>query len=88
MKIRGNVVGTTLKPDKTLVKATNLTEEEKAQARDNIGAAAESVYVGSDTPPDMATVWIDPRGEPTCTEDWEFDMDDGTTEIRTVVVVS
>lgn len=40
MKIRGNVVGTTLRPDKALVKATNLTEEEKAQARANIGAAA------------------------------------------------
>ena len=41
MKIRGNVVGTTLKPDKTLVKATSLIEEEKAQARENIGAASQ-----------------------------------------------
>ena len=41
-KIRGNTVGTTLKPDKSLVKATNLTEEEKAIVRKNIGAAAEN----------------------------------------------
>ena len=39
MKIRGNVVGTTQKPEKVVVKATDLTEEQKAQARANIGAA-------------------------------------------------
>ena len=39
MKIRGNTVGTPIKPEKNLVKATDLTEEEKAQARENIGAA-------------------------------------------------
>ena len=38
MKIRGNTVGTTLKPKKVIVKATDLTEEQKAQARYNIGA--------------------------------------------------
>ena len=38
MKIRGNVVGTTQKPEKVVVKATGLTEEQKAQARENIGA--------------------------------------------------
>ena len=40
MKIRGNTVGTTIKPEKNLVKATNLTYEEQAQARRNIGAMA------------------------------------------------
>ena len=45
------------------------------------------VHFGSDTPPDDATVWIDPNGEPTSTEDWEFDMNDGTTDTKTVVVV-
>lgn len=45
MKIRGNVVGTTQKPEKVVVKATDLTEEQKAQARENIGAApAEKQY--------------------------------------------
>ena len=39
MKIRGNTVGTNMKPEKNLVKATNLTEEEKVMARENIGAA-------------------------------------------------
>ena len=37
MKIRGNTVGTTVKPERVLVKATDLTEEQKAQARANIG---------------------------------------------------
>ena len=40
MKIRGNTVGTTLRPEKNLVKATDLTPEEQAQARANIGAPA------------------------------------------------
>lgn len=40
MKIRGNTVGTPIKPKKVLVKSENLTEEEKALARANIGAAA------------------------------------------------
>lgn len=43
MKIRGNTVGTTLRPDKVIVKATNLTEKEKAQARANIGVAGSLV---------------------------------------------
>lgn len=37
-KIRGAVVGTPIKPEKTLIKATDLTEEQKAQVRANIGA--------------------------------------------------
>lgn len=41
MKIRGNTVGTPLKPEVILTKASGLTEEQKAQARANIGAAAE-----------------------------------------------
>ena len=40
MKIRGNTIGTPIKPEKNIIKATDLTEEEKAQARANIGAAA------------------------------------------------
>jgi hypothetical protein len=45
------------------------------------------VHVGSDAPPDTANIWINPEGEPTSTEEWEFDLDDGTTEEKTVVVV-
>lgn len=37
MKIRGNTVGTPIKPEKVVVKCQNLTEEEKAQARANFG---------------------------------------------------
>lgn len=40
MKIRGNVVGTTQKPEKVVVNATGLTEEEKAQARANFGVSS------------------------------------------------
>lgn len=44
------------------------------------------VHVGSDTPPDEATVWIDPNGDATSTEEWEFEMTDGRTVKKTVVV--
>ena len=44
------------------------------------------VYLGSNTPPDTAIVWVDPNGEPTSVEEWEFDMDNGDTEKKTVVV--
>lgn len=40
MKIRGNTVGTTIAPEKVLVKSENMTPEEQAQARQNIGAMA------------------------------------------------
>ena len=45
MKIRGNTVGTTLKPERAVVAATNLTPEQQKQARDNIGASALIVTV-------------------------------------------
>ena len=47
MKIRGNVVGTTIKPEKAVTKATSLTEEEKAQARSNIGVPEVSELVAA-----------------------------------------
>ncbi len=40
MIIRGNTIGTPMKPEKNLVKATAMTPEEQAQARKNIGAAS------------------------------------------------
>ena len=45
MKIRGNTVGTPMRPEKAvLVAAEAMTEEQKAQVRENIGAAsAESI---------------------------------------------
>ena len=45
MKIRGNTIGTPMRPDKAvLVGAEAMTEEQKAQMRENIGAAsAESL---------------------------------------------
>ena len=49
MKIRGNTIGTPIKPEKNLVKATNLTEDEKAQVRENIGVV--DVIVGAEGKP-------------------------------------
>lgn len=40
MKIRGNTIGTTISPEIVLAKPKELTEEQKALARANIGAAA------------------------------------------------
>lgn len=37
MKIRGTTITTPMKPESVVVKCKNLTEEEQAQARDNIG---------------------------------------------------
>lgn len=48
---------------------------------------ASGVYVGTGTPTDNAVVWVNPVGEPTATEDWEFDIDDGSTDTKTVVVI-
>lgn len=51
MKIRGNTVGTTQKPKSVLLQA-ELTEEEKTQARERIGAISLDdlpVYDGSYT---------------------------------------
>ena len=45
MKIRGNTIGTPIKPGKTLVKAQNLTKAEKQQARHNIGALGHDDYM-------------------------------------------
>lgn len=50
------------------------------------GLGMEGLYVGSDTPPDSATVWIDPSGDATSTEEWKFEMVDGNTVKKTVVV--
>ena len=44
-KIRGNVIGTPIKPEKSILKATDLTEEQKAQARANIGVPEVSELV-------------------------------------------
>lgn len=41
MKIRGNTVGTPIRPELAVVKCKNLTDEQKAQARNNIGAASK-----------------------------------------------
>jgi hypothetical protein len=58
----------------------------EAQFTDKLANGFGGIYIGSDTPPDTADVWVDPNGEPTTVEDWEFDMDDGSIETKTVVV--
>ena len=59
------------------------TEEQFAEKLAN---GFGGLHIGSSTPPDTADVWVDPNGEPTTVEEWEFDMDDGSTETKTVVV--
>lgn len=45
------------------------------------------VHFGPEYPTADAYVWVNPNGDPTSTEDWEFDMEDGSTDTRRVVVV-
>lgn len=44
------------------------------------------VYIGTSNPPPEVNVWIDPSGTPSSIETWEFDLEDGTTEKKNVVV--
>lgn len=45
------------------------------------------VYVGSDTPPASANVWIDEGADPSGTEEWTFTLQDGTVVSKTIVVI-
>lgn len=63
----------------------DLTQEEQKQGRTNLGI--KGIHFGDDNPDADDVVWVDPNGEPTSTEDWEFDMEDGTTDTKRVVVV-
>lgn len=58
----------------------------EAQFTEKLANGFGGLHIGSSTPPDTADVWVDPNGEPTTVEDWEFDMDDGTVETKAVVV--
>lgn len=58
----------------------------EAQFTEKLANGFGGLHIGSSTPPDTADVWVDPNGEPTTVEEWEFDMDDGSTETKTVVV--
>lgn len=51
------------------------------------GSGGEEFYVGEDEPPATATVWIDPSGDPTNTETWEFVMENGDTVTKELVTV-
>ena len=53
------------------------------------GERGESgVYVGTDTPPDDADVWVDPNGSYSFkSETWKFTLEDETTVEKTVVLL-
>ena len=51
------------------------------------GGGENGIYIGSDYPPPSATIWINPTGEPSATEPWEFDMEAGGTTVKHVVVL-
>ena len=80
MKIRGITVGTTIKPEKVLVKSENLTEEEKAIARANIGAASADTIGDIETALDAILViqneLIGESQEPLPSNMIEFTIDD------------
>lgn len=44
------------------------------------------VHIGQDAPPDGVNVWLYPDGDVSAVEEWEFDLEDGTTEERTMVL--
>jgi hypothetical protein len=73
--------------DKNGTKVATINDGDKGERGDIGPAGASGVHVGSDTPPDTANVWVNPEGDPTGTEDWEFDLTDGTTETKQVVVI-
>ena len=67
----------------------DFTPEQLAALKGEQGIpGASGVHIGSDTPPDTANVWVNPDGDPTSTEDWEFDLEDGSTDTKTVVVLN
>lgn len=45
-----------------------------------------NVYIGADAPPENAMIWIDLTGDPTNTEEWDFELKDGTLISKTMVV--
>lgn len=52
------------------------------------GGGSSGVWVGSEAPPDDSyTVWIDPAGTATGYEEWVFELADGSTTTKKVVVM-
>lgn len=67
---------------------TESDEDPTATLVGGLGGGGENgIYIGSDYPPPSATIWIDPTGEPSATEPWEFDMEAGGTTTKRVVVL-
>lgn len=67
----------------------DFTPEQLAALKGEQGIpGASGVHIGTDTPPDTASVWVNPNGDPTSTEDWEFVLEDGSTDTKTVVVLN
>lgn len=51
------------------------------------GNGDSNLYVGTGTPPSDAQIWINPEGDPAATEVWEFELESGDTETKSVVVL-
>ena len=73
--------------DKNGTKVATINDGDKGEQGEKGDRGDTGVYVGSDTPPETSNVWVNPEGEPTGTEGWEFDLADGTTETKQVVVI-
>lgn len=46
-----------------------------------------TVHIGATQPTDGSDFWIDPNGASTSVEDWSFELEDGTNDTKTVVVM-
>lgn len=84
-KIIGNTVGMGL-PKPNLMQS-DPAKGDYVKGKNEFLNGLRGVYTGKATPPETANVWVNPDGEPTSTEDWEFDMEDGSTDTKRVVVV-
>lgn len=51
------------------------------------GNGDSNLYVGTGTPPSAAQIWINPEGDPAATEVWEFELESGDIETKSVVVL-
>lgn len=51
------------------------------------GKGDSDLYIGTGTPPSDAQIWINPEGDPAATEVWEFELESGDIETKSVVVL-
>lgn len=71
MKIRGTTITTPMKPEKVVVKATNLTDEEKAQVRENLGITGSGADIIKDDELSSTSTWSSNKIHATITTNFD-----------------